>query len=133
MATKYVGEISFENYWGEKITSLFLQYHMADIYNSITSKRHFQNILYYDIPDKSKVDDIMWFVYEIGAPASYNYWYIHITTESGKSYLTKKGFYCSITEADEGKVILGVNGESENLYVHYPASSGCSTKMKRDL
>ncbi|MDR2226096.1 hypothetical protein [Providencia rettgeri] len=133
MANKYIGEVSFENYWGENIAAIYLEYHMADIFDSIESKRDDRGVVYNNIPDKTKIDNIMWFAYELDAPASYNYWFLHMRTESGKIYTSKGSFYCSITDADDEKVILGVNGESENLYVHYSASSGCSTKMKRNL
>ncbi|CAG9423531.1 hypothetical protein NVI2019_PEGOAJLN_02252 [Providencia alcalifaciens] len=133
MAKKCIGEVSFENYWGENIFSIYLGYHMADIYDSFGSSRYSRNVVYNNIPDKTRIDNIMWFVYELDAPASYNYWFLNVITESGKVYTTKSGFYCSITDADDEKVVLGVNGESENLYVHYSSSSDCSTKMKRNL
>ncbi|HHR6020554.1 hypothetical protein [Providencia alcalifaciens] len=78
--------------------------------------------IYHDISDKIKIDNIMWFSYELDTEDSYNHWYVDITTEDGKRYHIKSKFYCSMTRVDEGKVILGINGESENLYVHYPVS-----------
>ncbi|HHR5900419.1 TPA: hypothetical protein ACS7XC_001318 [Providencia alcalifaciens] len=131
--TIYQGDISFENYWGESLKMIYIEHHLADIHNSLGSKRLLRNRFYHDIPDKTKIDNVMWFSYELDTMESYNHWYVYIITENGKRYRSKSNFYCSITRADEGKVILGVNGESERLYVHYPASSGCSVKMEKDI
>ncbi|MEX5890466.1 hypothetical protein AB6H11_07565 [Providencia vermicola] len=124
----YYGEADFENFWGEELSEVVIRHHVEShaIYNN---SRLLTEKVYHDIPDKTILKNVFYFLCEIGIDNSYDYWYVKIKTKSGKVYKTKTNFYCSIRESDHGKVILGVNGESRRLYLDFPSSSNCSTAL----
>ncbi|MEY0975885.1 hypothetical protein AB7196_08020 [Providencia rettgeri] len=122
----YLGLATFENFWGEDLSSVVIEHYVNNLSNSRTKKYPSSQTLS-KIANKAVMKDIFAFKYELGINDSYDYWVVEITTKSGKKYRTKSSFYCSITFEDKGKVVLGVNGDFKRLYVHFPSSSDCST------
>ncbi|WP_323085551.1 hypothetical protein [Providencia alcalifaciens] len=113
------GIATFENFWGEELKSVFLRH---------TSLRTSEITLTH-IADKQIIPDALEFIYQRGIGKPSDYWDVRIETASGRKYQSTHRFSCSIYDEDAGRVILGVNGESERLYVSYPASGDCSTGM----
>lgn len=72
----------------------------------------------------------MGFRYSLGDLGYLDYWMITITTEDNEIYSTNGSHRCSIEEKDNGKVILGVNGDSKKMYISM-VSGSCSSSLKR--
>lgn len=76
------------------------------------------------------IENALIIAYQLGLDSPQDYWYMEIETMDGVKYKTKEDFYCSLKEIDNGKVIIGINGEAKTMYVHFPASSDCKTSLK---
>ncbi|MEY0233452.1 hypothetical protein [Providencia manganoxydans] len=117
------GWASAENFWGEKLKNIFVEHHFTGLKPTYGSVRNIEH--------GATGEHIITFSYYTGLFSPQNYWRISIETIDGKKYSTNELFYCSITDADNGRAIIGVNGESQTAYVAFPSSSGCSRKMVR--
>lgn len=126
--SNHIGILDFENYWGEKLIKVEITHYISSFFNDLKSS--LVHKIREDIDDKTKFDNFMSFSYSLGDAGNLDYWIITFVTESMKIYSTKGGKRCSITSEDEGKVILGVNGESEKMYISM-ASGSCSTRLER--
>ncbi|EOV8087008.1 hypothetical protein AB7W75_08025 [Providencia huaxiensis] len=122
-----LGICDFENYWGERLVSVEIIHFLSGILNRKEQYSVSKTIV--DIADKTKVYHALSFPHLNGIAENYDYWRVKMTTESGKTYKSQNRFYCSLSESDNNKVILGVNGEAKTLYVAFPSSSGCSTPL----
>jgi hypothetical protein len=72
----------------------------------------------------------MTFTYENGSGSPYDYWWIKITTTSGRVYTCKSDFYCSVGAADDGNVTLVVDGASMQMSVSFSTSTGCTVGLR---
>lgn len=126
--TPQLGLCDFENYWGESLSSV----EFVHFISGVLTKNEYYGVrkIIYDVPNEAKMKDIFSFSHLNGLDENYDYWRIKITTKSGKTYQSKHRFYCSLSESDNNHVILGVNGDAQTLYVAFPSSSGCSTKLE---
>lgn len=123
-----VGICDFENYWGENLDSVEIIHFISGIG---TGSEHYKaRGVLVNVADKTKINNVLSFSHTNGSFGLYDYWRIRFTTESGETYKSKDKFYCSFSESDNHRVILGVNGDARTLYVAFPSSSGCSTKLK---
>ncbi|WP_265694429.1 hypothetical protein [Providencia rustigianii] len=125
----YNGKATIENFFGEELKYIYVLHYVSGLTHKGSERRLIDEKFFSNLPNKSISENIFSFKYELGLPNSFDYWFIKLETISGKTYATKKNFYCSIKEEDRGKVILGVNGEAKTLYVAFSSSSGCSTKL----
>lgn len=63
----------------------------------------------------AKITNAISFTYSLGSSLLLDYWKVKIIIESGNTYCSNS-LRCSIGTEDNGKVILGVNGEFEKSY-----------------
>ncbi|HEQ1857422.1 TPA: hypothetical protein VEO38_000929 [Providencia alcalifaciens] len=80
------------------------------------------------------IEDAMEFIYQRGIGKPSDHWIVDFTTIDNLRYRSAVDYSCdiNITDAlDEGKVILGVNGESSRLYTVLADDSKCSTSISR--
>lgn len=125
------GILDFENYWGEKLASVTITHYVNDIIN-ISGKEKYTSINHIvNIYDKATVSNALRFDYALGNAFLLDFWEVRIETESNEVYSTEIGLRCSIEDKDNGKVILGVNGESKKMYVSM-ASGNCSAYLLRE-
>lgn len=120
--------VTFENFWGEDLRFVSIFY----------SNKPFVMIPQYDekgdwtkikhIQDKEIQTDILDFVYD---PKEKNYWRIKFATMYGQLWWSDGDFSCSIKPEDNHRIILGVNGDSKRFYAAFPASSPCSTSLRK--
>lgn len=122
-----IGYCDFENYWGEELVTVEFTHFVSGLIDQ--AEVYGTKKIIVNVPDKTKITDAFIFRYSVGAWDSYDYWIIKIQTKSGKTYQSKRRFYCSLDEQDNGRAILGVNGDAKTFYVAFPVSSGCSTKL----
>ncbi len=125
---KRIGLISFENFWGERLSWVKITHYLDNLIHVNYWNKHFYIIE--DIEDKEVRDNLFAFDYEVGSDSYFNYWQLEVITEKGSKYKTKERFYCSLSYDDDGKVILSVNGDSKRMYVYFSSSSSCSTALK---
>ncbi|MEY0233449.1 hypothetical protein [Providencia manganoxydans] len=123
---EYTGVLDFENYWGERLLYVEVTHHVDSIFNE--HPRLSQSMNFQGVDDKTKLSNVMYFKYKLGDMNGLDFWTVHIMTESGINYTTKKLLRCSIRDEDHGRVILGVNGESKSMYVSM-ASGTCSVPL----
>lgn len=118
------GMLAFENFWGVTMRSLIITH------SSIrTSVAEFQYVRHGTI-----IEDALEFIYQRGIGKPSDYWTVDFTTIDNLRYRSELGYRCdiNITDApDEGKVILGVNGESSRLYTVLADDSKCATDISR--
>ncbi|WP_369427451.1 hypothetical protein [Providencia sp. PROV236] len=121
------GYCDFENYWGEELIEVEFTHFVSGLIDQ--SEVYGTSKIIHNVPDKTKITDAFVFRYAVGPWDRYDYWTIKIHTKSGKMYQSKRRFYCSLGEQDDGRVILGVNGDAKTFYVAFPVSSGCNTEL----
>lgn len=127
-ASMYTGSLDFENYWGKKLVSVEIIHYLSSIFDSGKFYSVYKKIN--NIEDKTVVPNAMGFRYSLGDFGYLDYWMITITTEDNEIYSTNGSHRCSIEEKDNGKVILGVNGDSKRMYISM-TSGNCSSSLKR--
>ncbi|HHR6078180.1 TPA: hypothetical protein ACS7ZY_000503 [Providencia alcalifaciens] len=80
------------------------------------------------------IDDALEFVYQQGLGKPSGYWMVDFTPIDNLRYRSGFGYSCDINKTDapdEGKVILGVNGEASRLYTVLADNSKCATDISR--
>ena len=113
-----LASVTIENFWNEKIKELTLECKTdADKY---TEKE------FYQIENKQILLDIYKFVFFYDKEVS---WHVTFTTEKGKTWSTNIFLPAQFTEADNGKVTVGVNGDSKQMYVAFPKSGTYTAKL----
>lgn len=122
------GKLDFENYWGEQLSEVRISHYTSSLFDGPENYKAFATLE--DVKDKSKISDAMSFSYALNDSGSLDFWSIRLTTESGKVYITAASLRCSIEASDNGKVILGVNGDSKKMYVAM-VSGDCSINLLR--
>lgn len=120
----YYGLATFENFWGKNIKKISLG-HTAMLFGVGMINEYILE----DIPNKGIVKDCFGFKYYLGVGS--DMWHIEFWTEDGEYYKSSYNFYCNLTASDNGKVIMGINGESKRLYLDFPSSANCSTQINR--
>lgn len=123
----YTGRCAFENYWGEELFSYEIYHYVSDFINVEEKDMKYSKGIY--LPHAATDEKAMVFSYYLNDASRLDYWKVLITTKSGLKYSSNSFIRCSIEEIDEGKVTIGVNGESKRLYISYPKSGGCSKAM----
>lgn len=121
----YYGYLTFENFWGEDLERVILTHSLGRYADLLKDKKEFG-----PVADKEILKDIFGFNYIVGRTT--DYWNIKFWTQRGSAYQSTLGFSCDITENDHGRVTLGINGESERMYIAFPSSSNCSTAIYSD-
>ncbi|MEY0233450.1 hypothetical protein [Providencia manganoxydans] len=124
----HYGNLDFENYWGEKLFSVEIIHYLSDIINVAEIYSMYKKIMYVD--DKTKVTDAMRFKYSLGDLGYLDYWKIKIITDNNEVYSSNGSVRCSIRPEDNGKVIMGVNGESKRMYISM-VSGSCSISLNK--
>lgn len=122
------GFCDFENYWGEELSKVEIKHFISGIL--FHTEKKVVSVVLHNVADRKKIENVLMFYHTNGSLDHYDFWKIKITTKSGKVYTSKDRFYCSLSESDNNKAILGVNGDEETLYVAFPSSSSCSTSLK---
>lgn len=118
----YYGHLTFENFWGQNLKKVILTHSLGPAVTLLDDKKELGAV-----EDKEILTDILGFKYLIGTTT--DYWHIAFWTQTGSIYESSLGFSCNITASDHGKVTLGINGESQRMYVSFPSSSTCSTAI----
>ncbi|HEQ1858948.1 TPA: hypothetical protein VEO38_003805 [Providencia alcalifaciens] len=134
LATCY---ITFENFWGEELRYATITHTDSTYPDEYDFKQQYDikqqyggndTETLYHIEDKKILTDAIKFKY---VPNLKDYWNITITTMYGQIWFTESRLPCSIKPEDNHRVIIGVNGQSKRMYVAFPASSTCSTALKK--
>lgn len=108
-------KVTFENYFGEDLIEAML----------------FRNTFFhtiYNIKDKEERADVVTFYAIEGERDS---WGIQFITASGQYWRSTSSINCDVKEADNNKIIIGINGESKRIYAAFSSSSPCSAALKR--
>lgn len=117
------GHATIENYWGEKLKYITVFHSFKGLKDTTAT--------FFNPGHGESEKDSLTFYYYTGVFSPQNYWGIRIRTMDDHMYSLMDTFYCSITESDHGKAIIGVNGVSQTVYINFPSSSGCSKKLIR--
>lgn len=125
---RYVGVLDFENYWGKKLAKVKVVHYISNKYDTSYLSPVYQE--FENVNDKSAIRNAMNFSYELGNDGALDYWMIRFTTENNETYYSSSSLRCSVRAEDNGKVILGINGESERMYVSM-ASGNCSVGLNK--
>ncbi|CAG9423276.1 hypothetical protein [Providencia alcalifaciens] len=112
---------SIENYWGTKVSTIYITHKSSGSEKTEGSVN--------DIEHGEKVDYQFYFYYRLGLFSPLDYWKVMVHTMDGKIYSTNGYFTCSIKDEDNGKAIIGINGEAKTAYVAFPKSGSCSEKL----
>ena len=115
-----LGLVTVENYWNENIKELELVINTSDFMKTYK--------VFNDIKDKQVLKDAYSFVFSYGKQIS---WRVTFITESGETWGNGSFLPCNFATSDNGKAIIGVNGDSKRLYVAFPSSSSCSMALTR--
>lgn len=121
MDYSYKGIVSVENYWGTAVDTIYVT-HKSD--GSYSSEGHTKRIEHGE-----RKDNVLHFYYRLGLFSPLDYWKVTIHTTDNKIYSTDTYFSCSIAEEDNGRVIIGINGEAKTAYVAFPKSGSCSERL----
>lgn len=123
MAQGYRGVVAIENYWGTKLSSISIAHACGNLENT--------NGFVNDIEHGERKEYVFHFYYLTGLFPPKNTWKVSVATIDGHLYETDGYFSCSIKDKDDGRVIIGVNGEAKTAYVAYANSGSCSEGLMR--
>ncbi|MEX6222756.1 hypothetical protein AB6G21_19515 [Providencia hangzhouensis] len=105
----YLGLATFENFWGEDLSSVVIEHYVNNLSNSRTKKYPSSQTLS-NIANKAVMKDIFVFKYEIGINDSYDYWVVEITTKSGKNIVQNRAFIVLLPLKIKEKWFWGLMG-----------------------
>ncbi|HHR6078183.1 TPA: hypothetical protein ACS7ZY_000506 [Providencia alcalifaciens] len=124
----HYGYMTFENFFGEEIEYVYIFYYQSN-FTGTSRRQHFKEKFISAIPNQKVLEDIFPFRYELNTESSHCFWQVNLRTISGRNYETDGSFRCSIKQGDGGKVIMGVNGDSQSIYMNFSQSSDCSSHL----
>ncbi|MEY1522120.1 hypothetical protein, partial [Providencia manganoxydans] len=120
MKSSSLGKVTLENFWNSDLKSFSITHTHDKILHLGTSHTE------YDIKDKQIIHNAYTLIY---TPQYDDYWNVTITTANGDIWHNTSRLKCNIKKEDNGNVIIGVNGDSQRMYVAFPFSSTCSMLM----
>lgn len=115
-----LASVTIENFWNEGIKEFILGYRTDDFFG--VEKK------FYHLDDKQILPDAYKFVLSYDNVIS---WHVMLTTEQGETWSTNTFLPGHFTVADNGKVTIGVNGNSKQVYVAFPKSGTYAAKLYR--
>ncbi|ENR5392772.1 hypothetical protein PWM41_002524 [Providencia rettgeri] len=113
-----LGLVTVENYWNENIKEFKLVINTSNFTNTYK--------VFNNIKDKQVLKDAYSFVFFYEKQIS---WQVTFITESGETWGNDSFLPYNFATSDNGKAIIGINGDSKRLYVAFPSSSSCSMAL----
>ncbi|MCC8422003.1 MULTISPECIES: hypothetical protein [Photorhabdus] len=117
------GNVDFKNDWGEDIVSMTIRHRRSN------DPEKQEQVTRYNIASGEVHTNILSFTYETGPSSPFDYWWIKFITNSNRIYTIKDNFYCSVSDGDDGKVKLRIDGSTNQMYVDFSDSSGCTESI----
>ncbi|RZK24860.1 MAG: hypothetical protein EOO63_16840 [Hymenobacter sp.] len=121
-ASQRTCKVCIENNFGAAVRNVSLRHRM---HNEETGEEY---VTAKGLQNNSRSNEVT-IHYMTGIGSGFDYWYVRFEDQNGQAYQCKDSFYCNLTSADEGNVVVAALSSAE-LKLAIP-SGNCSVSLSK--